>query len=61
LITLEQTVGDLQRKVDSKPVTESWLQKLTGSISDEEVLLQALEYGRNFSKVPKLVTEDWTV
>lgn len=48
LITLEQTVEDLQRKVDSKPVNESWLQKLTGSISDEAVFLEALEYGQNF-------------
>jgi hypothetical protein len=37
LITLEQTVDDLQRKIDSKLATESWLQKLTGSISDEAV------------------------
>jgi hypothetical protein len=48
LITLEQTVYNLQQKIDSKPVTESWLQKLTGSISDEEVFLEALEYGKTF-------------
>ncbi len=48
LITLEQTVGDLQRKIDSKPIAESWLQKLTGSISDEAVFLEALEYGETF-------------
>ena len=57
LITLEQTVGDLQRKVDSKPVAESWLQKLTGSISDEEVFLEALEYGQTFRQSDRPTSE----
>jgi glycine cleavage system H lipoate-binding protein len=48
LVTLEQTVSDLQKKVSSKPTGENWLEKLTGSISDEEVFLEALEYGRSF-------------
>jgi hypothetical protein len=57
LINLEQTVCDLQRKVDSKPVTESWLQKLTGSISDEAVFLEALEYGQNFRQSDRPIDE----
>jgi hypothetical protein len=57
LITLEQTVGDLQRKIDSKPVTESWLQKLTGSISDEAVFLEALEYGQTFRQSDRPTSE----
>lgn len=57
LETLEQTVCDLQRKVDNKPVTESWLQKLTGSISDEAVFMEALEYGRTFRQSDRPVTE----
>lgn len=57
LETLEQTVCDLQRKVDTKPVTESWLQKLTGSISDEEVFLEALEYGKTFRQSDRPISE----
>lgn len=57
LETLEQTVCDLQRKVESKPVTESWLQKLTGSISDEAVFLEALEYGKTFRQSDRLINE----
>ncbi len=57
LITLEQTVGDLQRKIDSKPVAESWLQKLTGSISDEAVFLEALEYGKTFRQSDRPIDE----
>lgn len=57
LETLEQTVCELQQKVDSKPVTERWLQKLTGSISDEEVFLEALEYGKVFRQSDRPVTE----
>jgi hypothetical protein len=48
LVTLEQTVSDLQQKVSNKPIERDWLEKLTGSISDEAVFLEALEYGRNF-------------
>ncbi len=57
LETLEQTVCDLQRKVDTKPVTESWLQKLTGSISDEAVFLEALEYGKTFRQSDRPINE----
>ena len=46
LITLEQAVSELQRKINSKPISENWLQKLIGSISDEAAFLEALEYGR---------------
>ncbi len=48
LVTLEQTVCDLQKKVGGKSIGEDWLEKLTGSISDEAVFLEALEYGRTF-------------
>jgi hypothetical protein len=60
LLTLEQAVSELQRKVETKP-SENWLEKLIGSISDEEAFVKALEYGRDFSQVPGLVTENWTV
>jgi hypothetical protein len=57
LVTLEQTVSDLQRKLESKPATESWLDKLIGSVSDEAAFLEALEYGRIFRQADKLPDE----
>jgi hypothetical protein len=47
LLTLEQAVVDLQRRVEDKP-SGDWLEKLVGSVSDEEAFLDALEYGRAF-------------
>lgn len=46
LATLEQTVADLKRQIIGVPVSSNWLEKITGSISDEAVFLEALEYGR---------------
>ncbi|MDX2229128.1 MAG: hypothetical protein NW220_05805 [Leptolyngbyaceae cyanobacterium bins.349] len=57
LITLEQAVSDLQRKVDSKSTPENWLQKFIGSISDEAAFLEALEYGRAFRQADQPVSE----
>jgi hypothetical protein len=57
LSNLEQTVSDLQQKVDRKPVAENWLQKLTGSISDEAVFLEALEYGQTFRQSDRPISE----
>jgi hypothetical protein len=57
LVTLEQAVSDLQRKVESQP-SENWLKKLIGSISDEAAFLEALEYGRAFRQADKPIDED---
>ncbi|MGV0026374.1 hypothetical protein [Phormidesmis priestleyi] len=57
LVTLEQAVSDLQRKLESKPNSENWLEKLTGSISDESAFLEALEYGRAFRQADKPTEE----
>lgn len=57
LMTLEQVVSDLQQKVDNKPNPDHWLQKLTGSISDEAAFLEALEYGRTFRQADKPIDE----
>ena len=57
LLTLEQAVSDLQRKVEGKP-SENWLEKLVGSISDESAFLEALEYGRAFRQADKPIDED---
>ena len=58
LVTLEQAVSDLQHKLDSKLTPENWLQKLTGSISDEEAFLKASEYGRTFRQADKPIEND---
>lgn len=42
LVTLEQAVSDLQQKIESKPRSENWLQKLIGSISDEAAFISTL-------------------
>jgi hypothetical protein len=53
LMMLEKSVTDLQHKLESKPSAENWLEKLVGSISDEEAFLEALEYGRAFRQSKK--------
>lgn len=58
LMTLEQAVTELQHKLEDKPTSENWLEKLTGSISDEAAFLEALEYGRAFRQVDKPADED---
>jgi hypothetical protein len=57
LVTLEQTVSELQQKLENKPVTGNWLQKLTGSISDEAVFLEALEYGQAYRQADQPLDE----
>jgi hypothetical protein len=57
LITLEQAVADLQNKFQSKSASENWVEKLTGSISDEAAFLEALEYGRAFRQADRPVDE----
>jgi hypothetical protein len=57
LMTLEQAVSDLQRKIDSKSTPENWLQKLIGSISDEAAFLKALEYGHTFRQADRPTDE----
>jgi hypothetical protein len=57
LVTLEQTVADLQHKLESKPPSESWLDKFIGSISDEPAFLEALEYGGLYRHADKPIDE----
>jgi hypothetical protein len=57
LVTLEQAVSELQRKFESKPISENWLEKLIGSISDEVAFLEVLEYGRDFRQADKPTDE----
>jgi hypothetical protein len=58
LVTLEQTVSDLQDKLESKPADENWLDRLIGSISDEAAFLEALEHGRVSRQADKPIAED---
>lgn len=58
LISLEQAVFDLQYKLENKleisqPITDNWLERIVGSISDDEAFLKALEYGRTFRQSDK--------
>jgi hypothetical protein len=46
LAALERAVADLQRQMAAAPTSGSWLEKITGSISDEAAFLEDLEYGR---------------
>ena len=47
---LEQTVLELQNQLAHKPKSEheDWFEKLAGSISNEAIFLEALEYGRAY-------------
>lgn len=47
LATLEHTVADLQRQIASTPTSGNWLEKVMGSISDQSVFLEALDYGKS--------------
>ena len=57
LITLEQVVFDLQHKFESQPRSDNWLDRLTGSISDDAAFLEALEYGRAFRQSGKPIDD----
>lgn len=48
LTTLEQSVLELQHKVNHQPNPNNWLEQLIGAISDDDAFDKALEYGRIF-------------
>jgi len=56
LASLEQEVAQLKRKSDTN-ISNNWLEKLIGSISDEPAFLQALEYGRSFRQADKPIDD----
>lgn len=57
LAILEQEVADLKRQSNSNFISDNWLDKLIGSISDESAFLEALEYGRAFRDADKPMDE----
>jgi hypothetical protein len=44
LATLERTVAELQRRIEGK----NWVERLIGSVTDEEAFLEAMRLGREF-------------
>ncbi|MDJ0620451.1 MAG: transferase hexapeptide repeat containing protein [Calothrix sp. MO_192.B10] len=56
LLNLERTVVELQRLLQVTP-TSNWLEKVTGSISDEQGFLEVLKYGKSFREADKPTDE----
>ncbi len=54
---LERVVTDLQLRLTTGPDSSNWLDKVTGSISDEPAFLEALAYGRTFRMAGKPADE----
>jgi hypothetical protein len=59
LANLESAVSELQRRINGAAPSEDWLEKVSGSVTDEEAFLEALEYGREFRQADKPKDEDW--
>ena len=57
LLNLERTVVELQRLLKVTPTASNWLEKVTGSISDEQAFLEVLEYGKSFRQADKPIDE----
>lgn len=57
LVSLEQTVAELKRQMLVVPTTNNWLEKVTGSISDEQTFLEILEYGKALRYADKPANE----
>ncbi len=57
LVSLEQTVAELKRQMSVVPTTNNWLEKVTGSISDEQTFLEILEYGKSLRYADKPADE----
>ncbi|MEX0715119.1 MAG: hypothetical protein WD066_00960 [Planctomycetaceae bacterium] len=51
LTDLERAVEELRRRSASGGANGNWLQRITGSISDQELFLEALEEGRKLRHV----------
>jgi hypothetical protein len=48
LAALEKAVAELQLQLTNRNGSPDWLDKVIGSISDDEAFEQALEYGRAY-------------
>ena len=54
---LERTVAEFQQRLTGIPAIEIWLEKVTGSISDEAAFQEALEYGRELRQTDRPASE----
>jgi hypothetical protein len=57
LVNLELTVSELKRLLIASPTSSNWLEKVTGSISDEQAFLKVLEYGKSLRYADKPADE----
>ena len=55
LVSLEHTVAELKTQISLAPAANNWLEKVTGSISDEQTFLEILEYGKSIRYADKPV------
>jgi hypothetical protein len=53
LAAVEAAVRELQRLLTIRAQEPNWLEKVTGSITDESAFLEALEYGRSFRQADR--------
>lgn len=57
LVTIEKAIADLQTQINHEPKSSNWLEKITGSISDESAFLAALEYGKTWRKSEQITDQ----
>jgi hypothetical protein len=50
---LEEAVAALQQRLAGGPVAPDWLDKVVGSVTDDEVFAEILEYGRAFREADR--------
>ncbi|MBI3406919.1 MAG: transferase hexapeptide repeat containing protein [Planctomycetes bacterium] len=53
LAKVEHAVSDLQRMLNGAVQKENWIEAVTGSITDEEAFVEALQYGREFRQADR--------
>ncbi|MBO3463983.1 transferase hexapeptide repeat containing protein [Aetokthonos hydrillicola Thurmond2011] len=59
LVNLEHTVAKLKHQISIATSANNWLEKVTGSISDEQTFLEILEYGKSIRYADKLVNSKY--
>ncbi|MGK7943438.1 MAG: transferase hexapeptide repeat containing protein [Microcystaceae cyanobacterium] len=57
LIMIEKAISHLQNQINEPTQPQNWVEKMTGSISDEEAFLEALEYGRIWRETEQIVDD----
>ena len=57
LVNLEHTVAELKGQLVAAPTASNWLEKVTGSICDEQAFLEVLEYGKSLRHADRPANE----